>query len=168
MKKQKGLSLFEIGILAAVSAAIVAFFLHKVEYYEEQSEKVVVEQTIHIIRIAVKFKIALLDIQQKEYDRPSLIKQNPIEWLKQKPQGYRGEFTAAEQPKINPNEWYFDKDTKEVVYVVNRTKHLEIESRHETYDRLGHTLLRFSLVKDGQSIAFEPVYLYRWFSNEQD
>lgn len=157
-----------MGILAAVMAAILAFFLHKVEYYEEQSEKIVVEQTIHIIRIAVKFKIALLDIQQKENERFSLIKQNPIEWLKQKPQGYRGEFSHANLPDIQPNEWYFDQDTKEVVYVVNRAKYLDIESRHETRNRNGNTLLRFSLVKEAQTVAFDPVYIYHWFSNDRD
>jgi general secretion pathway protein G len=77
------------------------------------------EQTAGAIRSALNLRVASLVAKDRTDLLVELVKQNPVDWLAQKPANYAGEyFGDRAKDDVLPGQWYFDLKERNLVYIV--------------------------------------------------
>lgn len=150
--RQRGISTFELVLVIAVFTAFVGLFAYRFRYLQEYAEKTAVEMTVLNIRTGLRYKMADLMMQNRLYELPMLLKENPVNWLEKPPLNYVGEVSSQGGDEIRPGNWYFDARKKQLVYKLNLSDHFEWQGE-------GNPELRYSAVgltqgvKRGDSVA---------------
>ncbi|MBI5007033.1 MAG: prepilin-type N-terminal cleavage/methylation domain-containing protein [Nitrosomonadales bacterium] len=170
MKTGRGFTLIELIIVIIIVVVLAGLFLMRVPFYQEQAEKTAMQQVSGAIQSALVLRYGALVARgadnRKELD--SLMIDNPVNWLQQKPQNYAGEFYAPSPGAVAPGNWLFDLQSREMVYVLNRSEYF-------TSGKDGSKWIRFRVrlgyepkvgrpaEKELVSVLFEPAEPYRWF-----
>lgn len=168
-KRQAGASRVELAVAVAVVGVLAAALLERVLYVEEYAEKTAMELTIANLQSGLRARVGSLLIADQASKIPTLVNDNPIDWLDGKPGNYLGEF--PEQPAQDAKgHWYFDSKRRELVYTANNRLHFT-PSLYRDYS----VRLRVMPVLDSQAalpgkstgqqdwVALVVVNDYRWF-----
>lgn len=126
----RGFTLAELAVAMAVFAVLVGVLLTRVAYYQERAEEVAVRQTVEILRTALRLKVSQLYVTNRLQDVAALADDNPIDWLKDKPGNYIGEYFSPEIKDIPAGNWYFDRRDKTLVYLFNGGNSLHTTALH--------------------------------------
>ena len=118
--RQGGAGYFEFAVVAIIFAVLVGIFLHKVQFYQEEADRIAAEQVVTSLRAALASRAASLYLRGNEAEAASLLKQNPMDWLERRPQNYAGEFDAPAPGTVAQGQWYFDRSTATLSYVLNK------------------------------------------------
>ena len=113
--RQKGVSKLEVVVVVIILGLVSGWLLHTLRFYQELTEKTVVESTIVNIRSAVHMQIADLFLQGQGDRQKKLAKTNPIPLLQQPPRGYMGEVRKV--TNLSPGTWYYEQNRSELVYI---------------------------------------------------
>lgn len=119
-KWQRGSGYFEFAVVAIIFAILVGVFLRKVQFYQQEAERLAAEQVVTSLRAALASRAASLYLRGNEAEMASLLKQNPMDWLEQRPPNYAGEFDAPQPGTVAEGQWYFDRSTATLSYVLNK------------------------------------------------
>jgi prepilin-type N-terminal cleavage/methylation domain-containing protein len=166
---RRGFTLLELAVVVSIIGVLAAVLLNRAPFYQEQAEKVAMEQMLGTLRSAMHIQTAALFAKGRGEDIPNLLKQNPMNWLMEKPANYKGEYFAPSPQDIEPGNWYFDLQSGELIYSVYNNEHFRMENseRSEVHFR---ARLVTSIQENGKAAdnaiegtAFEPVVPYRWF-----
>ena len=122
------------------------------------------EQVALDLRSSVNLRVAELVIENRFADLIPMAAQNPMDLLARKPQNYLGVLKDAAGVGGVPGNWYFDKNSKEVVYYID-------SGRYFAPDEQGRmrAAWRVKLVQGVGGAAapqwarLELVQPYRWF-----
>lgn len=120
--RQRGLSLFEFALVAALFAGLTGIAVNRLNAYQETAENVAAQQLIVSLRAALALKTAQLTAAQRHAEFAALADQNPIGWLYGKPLNYLGEFYSPDIQRLPPGNWYFDRSDKTLVYLSSTRK----------------------------------------------
>lgn len=112
---ERGFSLLELAVVAVVLSVVVAVLLNRLTFYQGAVERARFETTLSIYKTALQIRLAELILERREGEARILEVENPTHWLSEIPTNYGGEY--PEQPE--PGNWYFDSNTRELVYMVN-------------------------------------------------
>lgn len=164
-----GFTLIELAVVVAIVAIMAAALLNRILFYQEQAEKVAMEQMVGTIRSALHLQVSSLVAKGKIGDIPGLLKQNPMDWLAEKPKNYLGEYFAPKHHDIESGNWYFDLRNRNLIYSVRNNAHFRIEENEHNQIRFRVQLVRASQGRDGEAdnmiegVILEPVVSYTWF-----
>lgn len=115
-----GSKLFEfvwvVVLVGVLSMVVLKYMLH----YIEVAEKSAMENTVMNLRSALRLRLAEVLVHRDAKEGVRLARDNPINWLQEKPPNYAGEFDDPEQGSIAPGKWYYDRKSRELVYLVDR------------------------------------------------
>lgn len=117
MKSRAGFTLLEFALVVLLVGLLGSVLLERVLFYQEQAEKTAMEQTVGVLRSALRLQIA----ERLPNGRQSLlglIEANPMAWLERKPESYLGDRFGPAPSSIPGGSWYFDLRDKTLVYVV--------------------------------------------------
>lgn len=117
MRRQRGHSKFEVALVAALFAALVAIGLNRLHVYQQRAETVAAQQLVVHLRTALSLKMSQLTAAQRQPDMRALVDQNPIEWLSERPKNYLGEYYSPDNTRLATGNWYFDRGSKTLVYL---------------------------------------------------
>ena len=164
-RRQHGFTLFEMIVVIGIFSVLVGFLLDKAFDNFELAEKATMETQRMMMRTGMDLQIAGLITSGRERDAARLVGHNPVEWLREMPPNYLGEF-AGEPPEASSAwGWYFDTSKKQIVYLPKRHAHLKADST-------GRFRVRFRValheeVNGKQSKNVWPVLVlveaYSWF-----
>lgn len=126
--QHKGFTLFELIIVIIIVSVLGVVLLDRFWRYQEQAEKVAMEQLVGTIKSALSIQVAGLLGKGQVESLPQLAKENPINWLTEKPGNYLGEYFAPTAAQIQAGNWYFDLKDRELVYLPQRTEHFKAGS----------------------------------------
>lgn len=113
-----GSKLFEFVIalivLGFLSMVVLEFMLH----YIEVAEKSAMETTVMYLRSALRMRLAEVLAEGDAAEAIKLTRDNPMDWLEERPHNYAGAFEAPQPGSIDDGKWYFDTKSRELVYLV--------------------------------------------------
>lgn len=122
LAKIRGFSLFEFAIVALIFAVLVAVLLNRMTFYQDEAERVKVEQVVGILRVALQIKVGDARVQNSQAAVDALLDQNPMDWLKTKPPNYLGEYYEPKLETLYKGNWFFERRSKTLVYLLNKRK----------------------------------------------
>ena len=130
--RNTGYSMFEFIVLVVLTSVMGVGLADRLNYYQELTEKTVMEASVRNIRSGLLMRRAELLVQENVIETAKLLKQNPITWLENPPINYVGELSAERIQTVPAGSWYFNTSIGELVYFPNLRRHLEIENQEKT------------------------------------
>lgn len=121
-KKRAGFTLFEFAVVVAILAVLAAVLMQRIAYYQQEAARVAMQTTVANLRTVLAMKVADLYLKKREVDAAGLEDGNPVSLLAGPPPAYRGEFYAPGPENLAAGDWYFDRTTKNLVYVFTQSK----------------------------------------------
>lgn len=117
--RQRGAGYFEFAVVAIIFAVLTGILLRKMQFYQEEAERIAVEQVVTSLRAALASRAVALYVRGNEAEIAALGRQNPMAWLERQPPNYAGEFDAPQTGAVSPGQWYFDRSTGTLSYLLN-------------------------------------------------
>ncbi len=124
-RNRAGATLFEFAVAMTVTIILASVLLHRVRFYQAQAEQAAMTRFVADLRSVLHMKVAQLRAQNKGDEIAALADQNPIEWLAEKPINYRGEWYAPTPKDVEDGNWYFDRASHVLVYLIRDRKTFE-------------------------------------------
>lgn len=131
MRKQSRFRRFESLVWLTVGLAILAVFLGKIPFYTKNAEERAIDVTLSQLRAAVEMH----RLRSTGAGR-TLEGSNPMELLEVKPPNYLGEFASRGSAPTQPGTWFFDRESKELVYVLLAQEKSSLKQQQMLYFKL--------------------------------
>lgn len=117
---QRGFTLFEFAVAVSVIAVLAAVLLSRLVAYQQEAERIAVQQTVGALRAGLRMKTLELYMADRQNQLPALAGQNPMQWLAEKPLNYLGEYATAEIVNLPQSHWFFDRSNAELIYILKQ------------------------------------------------
>ena len=121
-RRERVYSLLEFAIVISLISVLITFAIDRLLPLTIAAERVAMQQTVGAIKSALSIELAgravtggLADIAKLEYS-------NPMAYLAEIPTNYLGERAALEFSRIEPGNWYFDRQQRALVYRVRNQR----------------------------------------------
>jgi type II secretory pathway pseudopilin PulG len=164
-QRQLGFSLMELAVVAVLLSILLGVLLERLTFYQEAAERARFEATLQVYKTALQIRLAELILERREGEARGLEVENPTRWLSERPTDYGGIYPV--QPEAGA--WYFDESARELVYVANSARRLQVEPRN------GMKQLRFTVkvayqdvsvsgkpIRSVAGIGLQPAMEYQW------
>lgn len=160
--KQRGASLLEFAVAAAVIGILISVLLQRLWYYQGEAELRAVEMTVANVRTALEMKVVEAKLPGRNRDLTFLAEENPFNLLKDKPVNYVGEFFRPSDNDIGAGNWCFDRADKSLIYLLNNGNSFrDAQSKRLKFKvklfRLPHSPAKPSGTPATEGVAFEQV-----------
>ncbi|UQV43522.1 type II secretion system GspH family protein [Janthinobacterium lividum] len=119
--RQRGFTLFELAVVASVFAILAAVFLNRVRDYQQQAQQVAVAQMLGVLRTSLRVQVLQLYLADQRAKMPALARQNPFDWLEDKPANYLGEFAQPDLAKLHAGNWLYDRKEQKIIYLFSNS-----------------------------------------------
>ncbi|RJG01259.1 hypothetical protein [Noviherbaspirillum sedimenti] len=170
-KRVRGFSRLELATAIALIGIASAILLNKVFYYQEMTEKAVMEYTVISLKSSLRMRMASMMIEGRVQDFGLLAQDNPMHWLEKMPPNYQGELPALAPDRTRPGNWYFDTVSRTLVYQVRHGDHFREDASGQKRIRLQVRLVQNAAEtqqsKDAKPLLANVVLVllepYRWF-----
>jgi hypothetical protein len=161
-KHASGASRLELIVVTLILVALSAWLLHTMRFYQELTEKTVIESTIINLRSGLRFKIADLILKGTPEKQAGLALSNPVLYAESPPRGYLGEMRAPGE--LPPGSWFYEQDKAELVYIPVLKANLALAdgSRPERL-RLRWQIKAAEVGRGGGAVDIEILTPYQWF-----
>ncbi|HVL37387.1 MAG TPA: type II secretion system protein [Burkholderiales bacterium] len=163
--RPRGFTLFELVVVVCIVALLFGVALERLQRVQELGERTAMEQNLAAINVALAYKFAALLVQGRGAMIEKEVGANPIDLLARPPENYLGEFDGP--PGLAPaRSWYYDRQTRDLVYVPGRTRYLAEPADAESGLRFHVALVELSPRSDGlvelRPALIRPRQPYRW------
>ncbi|MDD2913883.1 MAG: type II secretion system protein [Gallionella sp.] len=166
-----GFSLLELIVSISILAVMASVIPAKVENYQEQAERTAMVGVVGAIQTSLTMQYGRILTRGRPSDVEVLKTDNPMRWLQQKPTNYAGEFDDPTPLTVEPGNWMFDRESRDLIYVLKRAKSFKPGTDGKQWIRY-HVVVyyepsRLPSLQDAPpeltGILFEPVEPYSWF-----
>lgn len=170
-RSSKGFTLIELVIVITLIVFLMGIFMNRVVFYQEQAEKVAMEQVAGAIQSALTMQYGQILTRGKPTDVAALVTDNPMNWLQKKPRNYSGEFYEPTPLSVNSGNWVFDLKSRDLVYVLRSADYFKPGKDGKKWIRfhvaVNHEYSRLPSLQSAPAeltgIVFAPVEPYSWF-----
>ncbi|MHB8453794.1 MAG: prepilin-type N-terminal cleavage/methylation domain-containing protein [Acidiferrobacterales bacterium] len=118
IKRQRGFSLFELVVVIAIIALLLAVAIDRLWALQADAEQVAMEQVLGSLRSALGMNVALCLVNDDSAGIAALAGSNPMDRLERTPKNYLGAVSGTDPAHIPGGTWYFDLRSKTLVYRV--------------------------------------------------
>lgn len=171
-RHSRGFTLIELAVVTVVVAVLAATLLKRVLYYQDQAERVSVEQTIGILRSAMHMQMGYSLLHPAASPMSRFEGANPMSWLAELPPNYAGEFAAPKPGVVARGNWYFDTSDRTLVYLPTDDGMLQtapgegakirFRARLSMNNSVGFAQPDAALSTAFEGVVLEPVKPYKW------
>lgn len=103
-------------LLVSILSMVVLDYMLR---YIEVAERGAMENTVVSLRSSLRLRLAETLVNNNVEEAHRLAHANPMEWLYEKPSNYAGEYSAPQPGSIERGKWYWDRSSRELVYLVD-------------------------------------------------
>ena len=158
----RGASKLELVVVTIILVVLSAWLVHTMRFYQELTEKTVIESTISNLRSGLRFKIADLILKGTAEKQAGLARSNPVLYAESPPKGYLGEMRAPGD--LPPGSWYYEQDKAELVYIPVLKSNLSLaDGSQPARLRLRWQIKSAGGELGGVSVDIELLTPYQWF-----
>jgi len=136
LKLLRGTLLFKFLVSVIMVGAVWGISSERLSSHYEAAEKVHLEVTISSLRSALRLEVADLLSKGREDRIGTLVGQNPMQWLENRPGNYAGEAAEADPKARVGGNWYFDPATGTLTYWVQTGSKFKPDGRNQKKVRL--------------------------------
>jgi len=167
----RGFTLIELVIVIIIIAVLMGLFMNRFLYYQEQGEKVAMQEMVGAVQSALTLQYGQLMTRGKASDVAALVKDNPMNWMQKKPSNYSGEFFDATPRSATPGNWIYDLKSHELIYLLRNADNFKPGVDGKPWVRF-HTVAAYDPSRlpslqaapvELTGLTFEPVQPYSWF-----
>lgn len=115
----RGFTLLEFVIVIVIISVLATVLVDRLIKTQAHAEQAAMESVIGGLRSALGLKMAELYLYSDKRGIRSLAGTNPMNQLSQKPRNYLGALRSPDLNKLSRGSWYFDKNKRILVYLVN-------------------------------------------------
>jgi len=166
-----GYSVLEFLVAVILIGSMMLAFLDRVDFYRESAERTAMEQLAREIGWALRIRTAELMLANRNDEIGLLEDANPVEALDLRLGGYAGAGSAAGEASVPPGSWYFDRDSRELVYFPALTSNFFAPARGRARVAWRVVVVREAAQPGGrprpQWVRLELATPYRWFDKNQ-
>jgi prepilin-type N-terminal cleavage/methylation domain-containing protein len=168
---QTGFTLLELIIVIVIIVTLMALFMNRMAFYQEQAEKVAMEDVAGAIQSALTLQYGKLLTRGKPSDVAALAEDNPMNWLQKRPGNYAGEFYEPTSQSVEPGNWVFDLKTRDLVYLIRNADNFKPGNDGKRWVRF-HVVTYYepsrlpslqNAAPELTGLQFKPVEPYSWF-----
>jgi prepilin-type N-terminal cleavage/methylation domain-containing protein len=118
-ENSRGFTLFELAVCLVIMAILTAVLVNRVSMARQEADIAAARQLVGILRAALQIKVSGLVLTDRSEQMVKFREDNPMDWLKEKPKNYLGEYYSPETSTLPKGYWYFDRKDKLLVYLLN-------------------------------------------------
>jgi len=160
--RQSGATRLEVIVAVIILSLLAGWLLHTMRFYQELTEKTVVENSILNLRSGLRFRVADLIIRGEAEKQATLARTNPVLLAERPPAGYFGEVRGP--GNLPPGSWYYEQDRAELVYIPKLHSHLLVtDSRQPESPVLRWQIRPGGGGGAGVAVDIELLTPYDWF-----
>lgn len=170
-KFQRGFSLLELVAVIIIVVILMAMFVSRILFYQEQAEKTAMIEVVNAIQSSLVLQYGQVLTRGKASDVEFLAKDNPMNLLQKKPRNYAGEFFDPTPLTVEPGNWMFDLKSRDLIYVPGNSDHFTPGKDGKKWIRFHvvviHESPRLPSLQDAPpelvATIIEPLEPYVWF-----
>ena len=167
----RGFTLLELVVVIIIVSFLAVIAIAKLLAIQVDAERVSMETVLGALRSAIGMTVAESIVRQDLRGLEALVGSNPMDRLAETPHNYLGAIDHPNPAGFEDGNWYFDKDKRELVYLVRNKANFiggvadppqarfRIESAYR--DRNGNK--RFdSGIDTVEGLRLTPIEPYKW------
>lgn len=164
-RELRAFTLVELMVVISIVSVLAAVGFDRLLFYTERAEKAAMDATLAATKMGLQIRLAELIMTNRQMAAGQLERENPMRWLAEPPANYLGEYSAP--PK--PGNWYFATAARQLIYVLNNTKYLQLnqsggnELRFQVRLQYDEIDMAGGKVRSLTGVGLLPVRSYRWF-----
>ena len=167
----RGFTLVELLIVISLVGILASVFFSRVLYYQELAEKAAMQQVVSALQTGLSMQYGHRLASGMGEGKISIVTENPMNWLAQKPGNYAGEFDSVNPSEIEPGNWAFDLNTRELIYLPYHTEYFVPQTKAVRWIRYRAKFVyeasyRNKGTKELAGVIFSPVEPYQWVIRE--
>jgi prepilin-type N-terminal cleavage/methylation domain-containing protein len=171
-----GFTLLELVLVVCLVAVLATLGAGRLMRLRVEAERTVFDSTLGALRSALGIQVAQHFSKHRTAELAQLVGSNPMDYLAELPQNYRGPFYGIDPGLIAGGEWYFDTRDRTLVYRVRFDDYFSsplpgpararvgVEPVYEDVNRNG----RFDADADSlKGLRLSPREPYRWLDDPE-
>lgn len=128
---QKGFTLFELVVVIVIISILATFALDRYARLLVDVERTSMEHDLGVMRSAISMQVAAHYLAGEMEALRLLADSNPMELLAEKPTNYVGILSREKAETIEKGAWYYDLDSKELIYLVINNRYFSTASQSD-------------------------------------
>jgi prepilin-type N-terminal cleavage/methylation domain-containing protein len=117
-RRGEGFSLLELVIVIVMISVLLVLAISRLLAVQVDAERVTMETVAGTLRSAIGMKVAESIVKYQVPGLAKLAGSNPMDLLAEPPKNYLGELDGVDPATLQDGNWYFDKRTKTLDYLV--------------------------------------------------
>jgi prepilin-type N-terminal cleavage/methylation domain-containing protein len=154
--RNRGFTLIEMVVVVAAVALLFGVALDRLLRYQELGERASVEMNVSAINTALTMKFAAYVAAGRPQAIEAELSKNPMELLVRPPENYLGELFSPDIKSLERRSWYFDRYSRELLYLPGRSRYLTSSSGPPEVLRFHMTLVGAETRADGIKELMQP------------
>jgi prepilin-type N-terminal cleavage/methylation domain-containing protein len=124
-RRSRGFSMLELVVVVCLIALLAAFAADRLMRLRVEAERTGFDSTVGALRSALGIQVAQRVARDRIAELPKLVGANPMDFLSELPENYKGDFYGVDPRLIEEGAWYFDKQDGTLVYRVRYDEFLD-------------------------------------------
>jgi general secretion pathway protein G len=167
MRGQRGAGVLQFSFVIVIIGVLMVILLDRVDFYRELAEKTAMEQLAREMGWALRLRAAELMLANRNDEIGGLDGVNPIHATEMQVANYAGAGTSAQEASVAGGRWYFNNQTRELVYFPELTSNFVREGTARPRIAWRAIVVQQATQAGGRLrpvwVRFELTRPYRWF-----
>ena len=166
MRGQRGAGILQFSFVILIVGVLMVVLLDRVDFYRELAEKTAMEQLAREMGWALRLRAAELMLANRNDEIGGLDGVNPVDATEMQLANYAGAGTSAQEANVAGGHWYFNTQTRELVYFPELTSNFVKDPPVRPRIAWRVVVIRQATQPGGrprpQWVRFELTTPYRW------